>query len=89
MPNAWPDGAGACGGISRTTWYSLISSNQTPVPVIRVGRCLKVRRSDLLNFLGIKESAAEVESATGTEENDDAPGVEPGAPIEQSAPTAK
>lgn len=74
MPSAWPDGGRAC-GIGRTAWYELIARGETPVPVIRVGRSLKVRRSDLLNFLGISE------------ENDGAPGVEPGAPVEQSATT--
>lgn len=55
MPDAWPDGAGACGGISRTVWYELVAKGETPVPVIRIGRSLKVRRSDLLNFLGLAE----------------------------------
>lgn len=82
MPDAWPDGAGACGGISRTVWYELIAKGETPVPVIRIGRSLKVRRSDLLNFLGLQDqAAAEVESAASAEENGDAPGVEPGAPV--------
>lgn len=82
MPDAWPDGAGACGGISRTVWYELIAKDETPVPVIRIGRSLKVRRSDLLNFLGLQDQAAvEPESAASAEENDDAPGVEPGAPV--------
>lgn len=90
MPSAWPEGAAACGGISRTTWYELVAKGETPVPVVRIGRSLKVRRQDLLNFLGLQDqAAAEVESAAPAEENDDAPGVEPGAPVEQSAPTRK
>ncbi|WP_215456623.1 helix-turn-helix domain-containing protein [Streptomyces sp. ATCC 21386] len=90
MASAWPDGAAACGGIGRTAWYELIARGETPVPVIRVGRSLKVRRSDLLNFLGLQDQAAvEVESAASAEENDNAPGVEPGAPVETSIPTAK
>ncbi|WP_306186921.1 AlpA family transcriptional regulator [Streptomyces sp. MK5] len=84
MPNAWPDAGRAC-GIGRTAWYELIAKGETPVPVVRIGRALKVRRSDLLNFLGIKETAAVVETAAASEENDDAPGVEPGAPVEQAS----
>ncbi|MDQ1037233.1 hypothetical protein QFZ75_003649 [Streptomyces sp. V3I8] len=74
--------------IGKTLGYRLIREDEFPVEVVPLGRALHVRRADLLQFLGLAESAdAEVQSASATED-DDAPGVQPGAPSEQSAPTS-
>jgi hypothetical protein len=74
--------------IGETLGYQLIRDAEFPIEVIKFGRAFRVRKADLLAFLGISEpSAAEVQSAAAT--NDDAPGVQPGAPVEQPAPTSK
>lgn len=91
LPSAWPDGGMAC-GLGRTTTFQLIASGEFPVPVIRVGRSLKVRRSDLLNFLGIREengSASEVQSEASAG-NDEATRGPAGSPLSsKSAPTSR
>jgi hypothetical protein len=76
--------------IGPTLGYQLIRDAEFPIEVIPFGRALRVRRSDLVHFLGLTESAdAEVQSASAAKENDDAPGVQPEAPsAEQSAPTS-
>ncbi len=75
MPTA-QDAFAAC-GISDDLGYQLVRDNEFPVEVIRLGaRALRVRRSDLMNFLGI------------TEEDGAAPEYQPAAPNEQSATTS-
>lgn len=72
--------------IGPTLGYQLVKDAQFPIEVIEFGRALRVRRSDLLQFLGLPETAdAEVQSASAT--HDDAPGVQPEAPSEQPTPT--
>lgn len=72
--------------IGPTCGYGLIKTGEFPVPVVPFGRTYRFRKADVLAFLGLSESAAaEVQSAAAT--NDGAPGVQPGAPSEQSAPT--
>ena len=39
--------------VSESTIYALARSGELPIPVIHVGRSMKVRRKDLLDFLGI------------------------------------
>lgn len=74
--------------LGKTLGYQLIEAGEFPVEVIRVGRVFRVRKVDLLSFLGLSETAAaEVQSAPAA--NDGAPGVQPGAPTEQPAPTSK
>ncbi len=51
----WPEGGRAL-GLSRGVTYELANQGTLPVPVLRLGRRLLVRRVDLLDFLGIKES---------------------------------
>jgi predicted DNA-binding transcriptional regulator AlpA len=51
-----PDAVAAL-GVSRDTGYSLARTGDFPVPVVTVGRRLKVRRTDLLAFLGIAEAS--------------------------------
>lgn len=81
MFDVWPT-VGQALDIGRTATYQLAREDALPIPCIRVGRQLRARRSDLLNFLGLQDQAAvEVESAASAEENGDAPGVEPGAPV--------
>lgn len=77
--------------VGKTTVAQMIKEGTAPIPVIPVGRQLRVRKIDVLNFLGLQDqAAAEVESAASAEENGDAPGVEPGAPVERNAiPTSK
>lgn len=73
--------------ISEGTGYQLIRQAQFPIEVIAFGRSKRVRKVDLVEFLGLSLLAsAEVQSAEDT--SDDAPGVQPGAPSEQSAPTS-
>lgn len=54
MFDIWPTLGHAC-GISRTTTYQLAREDALPIPCFRVGKQLRARRSDLLNFLGIRE----------------------------------
>ncbi|WP_371528404.1 helix-turn-helix domain-containing protein [Streptomyces sp. NBC_01283] len=54
MPDLVPHGAAAL-GISRDTAYSLARTDSLPVQVVRLGRCMKVRRAELITFLGIRE----------------------------------
>lgn len=73
--------------IGEGTGYQLIREAQFPIEVLEFGRAKRVRKTDLLTFLGLSHSvAAEVQSAA-TNTNDGAPGVQPKAPSEQSAPT--
>ncbi|WP_327724341.1 helix-turn-helix domain-containing protein [Streptomyces europaeiscabiei] len=74
--------------IGETNGYALIKSGEFPIEVVKFGRAFRVRKADLLRFLGLTETAApEVQPVAST--NDDAPGVQPGAPVEQPAPTSK
>jgi hypothetical protein len=73
--------------IGPTTGYQLVRDGEFPIEVIPFGRALRVRRADLVRFLGLAEPVdAEVQSASATTD-DGAPGVQPKAPSEQSAPT--
>jgi hypothetical protein len=73
--------------ISEGTGYKLIREGGFPIEVIEFGRAQRVRKVDLVAFLGLSPlAAAEVQSAP-VAINSDAPGVQPGAPSEQSAPT--
>lgn len=73
--------------ISEGTGYGLIRQEQFPIEVLEFGRTKRVRKVDLVAFLGLTQTAAaEVQSAAATT-SDGAPGVQPGAPSEQSAPT--
>jgi len=76
--------------ISEGTGYQLIRQDEFPIEVIEFGRAKRVRKVDLVAFLGLSPSAAaEVQSAAATH-NDGAPGVQPKAPsAEQPAPTSK
>jgi hypothetical protein len=74
--------------ISEGTGYQLIREGGFPIEVIEFGRAKRVRKVDLVAFLGLSPlAAAEVQSAAAA--NSDAPGVQPGAPIEQPAHTSK
>lgn len=54
MFDVWPT-LGSALQIGRTATYQLAREDALPIPCTRVGRQLRVRRSDLLNFLGIAE----------------------------------
>jgi hypothetical protein len=74
--------------IGETSGYALINSGEFPIEIVKFGRAFRVRKTELLAFLGLPEHAdAEVQSASATAGDDGAPGVQPGAPSEQSAPT--
>lgn len=46
-------------GISRNTAYALVKSNEFPVPVLRVGKQLKVSRQAVEDFVnGVSQHAA-------------------------------
>lgn len=61
MFDIWPTLGRAC-HIGRTTTYQLARADALPVPVVRVGRQFRAKRSDLLAFLGI----AEISDAAGS-----------------------
>lgn len=54
MFDVWPTVGTAC-QLGRTATYQLARENALPIPVVRVGRQFRARRSDLLGFLGITE----------------------------------
>ncbi|MER5600524.1 hypothetical protein [Streptomyces sp. NPDC002265] len=73
--------------ISEGTGYTLIRQAEFPIEVLQFGRAKRVRKTELLAFLGLTQTAAaEVQSAAATHA-DGAPGVQPETPSEQSAPT--
>jgi hypothetical protein len=73
--------------VSEGTGYKLIREGGFPIEVVEFGRALRVRKVDLLTFLGLPPiAAAEVQSAAATSSNG-APGVQPEAPSEQSEST--
>jgi hypothetical protein len=73
--------------ISEGTGYKLIREGGFPIEVIEFGRAQRVRKVDLVGFLGLSLLAdAEVQSASAANDSD-APGVQPEAPHEQPAPT--
>lgn len=47
--------------IGKTAGYELIASGQFPIEIIRLGRAFRVRKADLLAFLGLQndDSAGE------------------------------
>lgn len=55
MFDIWPTVGQAC-GIGRTTTYQLARDDALPIPIVRVGRQFRAKRTDLLAFLGLKES---------------------------------
>ena len=63
--------------ISEGTGYQLIRDDQFPIEVIEFGRAKRVRKVDLVAFLGLSPLAsAEVQTAATA--STDAPGVQPG-----------
>lgn len=72
----WPT-VGRALGLAESTTYQLAAQDRLPIEVIRLGRRRVARLVDLHRFLGLMP-----------QENDNAPGVEPGAPVEQSASTS-
>lgn len=90
MPSA--QDAFAALGISGDLGYQLIRDGEFPVKVVKLGaRALRVRRSELLNFLGLsEENGAAPEYQPGASAgHSEAAGYQPAAPAEQSTPTAK
>lgn len=63
MPDLVPDGAAAL-GISRDLAYDLARADDFPIRVIRIGRVLKIRRVDLLEFLGIEDENGDAGAGT-------------------------
>lgn len=49
--------AGLALGISRTTAYDLAKRGEFPVPLLRLGKQYRARRVDLLELLGVEQSA--------------------------------
>lgn len=56
MPTA--KDAFAAMGIGNDLGYGLINSDEFPIPVIKLGRALRVRRSELLAYLGLGDDEA-------------------------------
>ncbi|MBP5915894.1 helix-turn-helix domain-containing protein [Streptomyces scabiei] len=91
MFDVWPT-VGQALDIGRTATYQLARENALPIPCIRVGRQLRARRSDLLNFLGLSgEIGTSPEYQPGESAgNDEAARVPAGPPqSSKSTPTAK
>lgn len=65
MFDIWPTLGQAC-DIGRTTTYQLARENALPIPVVRVGRQFRAKRSDLLGFLGIEDNSEGAAVATAT-----------------------
>jgi hypothetical protein len=57
--------AGRAFGIGRDQAYRLARENQFPVPVLRLGRYLRVSRSAVMRALGIEEPAPAASRAVG------------------------
>lgn len=49
--------AGRCFGLGRDASYDLARLGELPVPVLKLGRSLRVTRSSLLDALGIADAA--------------------------------
>lgn len=47
-----------CLGMGRSNSYALLKAGEFPVPVLRIGRRFRCRRSDLLAYLGITDPEA-------------------------------
>lgn len=73
----WP-AVGRALGQAESTIYQLAAKDELPFEVVRLGRRRYARTVDVQAFLGLRP-----------EGNDNAAGVQPAAPVEQSAPTAK
>jgi excisionase family DNA binding protein len=59
--------AGALLGVSRTTAYRLAACGEFPVPVIRIGRKLRIPTALLANALGLRpDDVIELASLRGT-----------------------
>jgi hypothetical protein len=57
---AWPptvdvETAGAAFGVGRTKAYELARTETFPVPILRLGTRMRVRRADVLHALGIED----------------------------------
>lgn len=80
----------AC-GVPESTGYAEAAKGALPVEVIKIARRRYVRTTDAWRFLGLlpegSGASREVESRASAK-NDNAPGVEPGAPVEQSTSTS-
>lgn len=69
--------AGALLGVSRTTAYRLASSGEFPVPVIRVGKKLRIPTAMLADALGLQPNDV-IERVRTLMEDEQDPAVRPG-----------
>lgn len=69
-------------GVGRNTAYELVRPGTWPTPVLRVGRLIKVRRSSLLDLLGISTAPDSVSTRTSAL----GPTAGPALPRTDSAP---
>jgi excisionase family DNA binding protein len=51
--------AGRALGIGRTKTHELARAGDLPVPVLRIGAAYRIRRADLLRYLGIDDDRPE------------------------------
>lgn len=63
MPPAMPTLAQLL-GIQTTAGYALIRSGNSPIPVVKVGRLYRLRKTDILSFLGLTENGDGTGAAT-------------------------
>lgn len=54
--------------IGPTTGYALVRDGQFPIEVIPFGRALRVRRSDLVQFLGLTDAPGDTPALGGDDE---------------------
>lgn len=83
LPRAYETLMGIC-GVGKTTVAKMIKEGTAPVPVVPVAGQLRVRKADVLNFLGLAEETSAVPGVQpGTPEagNDEAAGVQPAASV--------
>lgn len=79
-------------GISNDLGYDLTARGEFPVPVVKINdRVLRVRRADLLAFLGLVDTTLRpTEDDTNHPENADAAGANPAASSEHvTTPTSE
>jgi len=67
-------------GIGRTTAYQLASRNALPVPVVRIGRSLRIPSAPLLALLGL---AQQPENGASRGETDPGPGSDQASSLDR------
>ncbi|MFB7345786.1 hypothetical protein ACFCZ6_37690, partial [Streptomyces hydrogenans] len=75
--------------ISEGNGYQLIRQGAFPIEVLEFGRAKRVRKADLVGFLGLSLLATAGVQSAAAAHSDGATGVQPVTPSEQPALTSK